>query len=46
MTKGGVGPLQPKKHTPPKWVYQKYETWSTGVEPPKPNSLQRQMGQN
>jgi hypothetical protein len=26
MTKASVGPLQPKKHTPLKHVYQKYET--------------------
>jgi hypothetical protein len=26
MTEVGVGPPQPKKHTPPKQAYQKYET--------------------
>jgi hypothetical protein len=39
MIKVGVGPLQPKKHTPPKQVYRKYETWSIDMEPLKPNSL-------
>jgi hypothetical protein len=26
MIEASVSPPQPKKHTPPKWVYQKYET--------------------
>jgi hypothetical protein len=26
MIKTSVGPLQPEKHIPPKWAYQKYET--------------------
>jgi hypothetical protein len=38
-TEGSVGPLQHKKHIIPKWIYQKYETRSTNMEPPKPNSL-------
>jgi hypothetical protein len=46
MTKGGVGPLQPKKHIPPKWIYQIYKIWSIDMEPPKPNSLEKQMGQS
>jgi hypothetical protein len=45
LLKGG-GALQPKKHTFPKWVYQIYETWSTNMEPPKHNSLERQMRHN
>jgi hypothetical protein len=46
MIKGGVGPPQLEKHIPPKWVYQKYKTWRTNMEPPKPNSLEKQMGHN
>jgi len=46
MIKRGVGPLQPKKHTFVKQLYQRYEKWSIDVEPPKPNSLKRQMGHN
>jgi hypothetical protein len=41
MIEGGVSPLQPKKHKPPKQVYPKYETWNTNTEPPKPNSLKK-----
>jgi hypothetical protein len=41
MIEGGVGPLQPDKHTPPKQVYRKYKTWNTNTEPPKPNSLEK-----
>jgi len=26
MIEVSVGPLQLEKHTPPKWVYQKYKT--------------------
>jgi hypothetical protein len=42
----GMGPLQPEKHIPPKRIYRKYETWSINMEPPKPNSLEKQMGHN
>jgi hypothetical protein len=38
MTIEGMGPFQLEKHTPPKWVYQKYKTWNTYIEPPKPQS--------
>jgi hypothetical protein len=41
-----VGVLQPEKHIPPKRVREKYETLSTNKEPPKPNSLKKQMGHN
>jgi hypothetical protein len=44
MTKGDVGPFNLKKHTFSKWVYQKYRTWSIDIEPPKSNSLKKQMG--
>jgi hypothetical protein len=40
MTKGSVGLRQPKKHNILKQVYQKYKTWNTNMEPPKPNSLE------
>jgi hypothetical protein len=43
MTERGVGPLQPKKHILPKWVYRKYEIWSIDMEPPKPNSLENKL---
>jgi hypothetical protein len=33
-------PPQPKKHTLPKWVYKKYETQNTYMEP-KPNSFEK-----
>jgi hypothetical protein len=46
MTKAGGGSFQPKKHTPPKYVYQKYETWNINIEPLKPNSFEKQMGHN
>jgi hypothetical protein len=38
MTKGGEDLLKSKRHTPPKWVYKKYETLSIDMEPLKPNS--------
>jgi hypothetical protein len=41
MIERGVGPFQPDKHTPPKWLYQKYETWNANMEPLKPNSLKK-----
>jgi len=44
MTKGGVGFIQLKKNIPPKRVYQKYETLNTNMEPPKHNSIEKQMG--
>jgi hypothetical protein len=46
MIEGDAGPFQPKKHTPPKQVYWKHETWNINIEPPKPNSLKKQMGHN
>jgi hypothetical protein len=46
MTEASVGLLQFEKHIPPKWVYQKYETYDTNMEPSKPNSLEKQMGHN
>jgi hypothetical protein len=36
-----VDPPQPEKHIPPKWVYQKYETYSINTEPPEPKSLEK-----
>jgi hypothetical protein len=45
-TERGVGPFQPKKHTPLKYVYQKYKTWSINTKPSKPDSLEKQMGHN
>jgi hypothetical protein len=42
MIEGGVSPLQPKKHTPPKRIYTIY----TNTKPPKPNLLEKQMGHN
>jgi hypothetical protein len=41
MIKRGVGPPQLGKHTPPKWVYQIYETYSTNMEPPKSNFVEK-----
>jgi len=41
MIKASAGPTQPKKHTPPKWVCQIYETYNTNTEPLKPNSLKK-----
>jgi hypothetical protein len=37
---------QSEKHIPPKWVYQNYETYNKNMEPPKPKSLEKQMGHN
>jgi hypothetical protein len=39
MIKIGVGPLQLEKHTPPKWVYQKYGTTKAQL-PKKVNGAQ------
>jgi hypothetical protein len=46
MTETNVGLPQPKKHILPKWVYQKFETLRTNMEPLKPNSPKKQMGHN
>jgi len=46
MIETSVGPPQSKKHTHPKWVYKKYETYNTNMESPKPNSLEKPMGHN
>jgi hypothetical protein len=46
MIERGVGPPQPKKHIPSKWVYEKYKTWIKNMEPPKPNFLEKKMGQD
>jgi hypothetical protein len=46
MLKVDVGSLQHDKHTPPKWVYKKYEIQSINTEPLKPNSPKKQMGHN
>jgi hypothetical protein len=35
-----------EQHTLPKQIYWKYETENTKMEPPKPNSLEKQMGHN
>jgi hypothetical protein len=44
MIEIGVGPLQPEKHTLPKWAYRKYKIWNTNMEEPKPNSLRKVDG--
>jgi hypothetical protein len=41
MIERGVGPFQLETHIPAKRVYQRYETWNTYMESPKPNSLKR-----
>ncbi len=41
MTKASVGPLQPKKHIPPKQIYQKYKTYNTNMNPLETNSLNK-----
>jgi hypothetical protein len=44
MSKGGADPPQLEKHTPPKLVYRKYETWNTNMEPPKPQLPRKSNG--
>jgi hypothetical protein len=46
MIETSVRPSQFEKHTPPKHVYQKYETYNTNTMPLKLNSLKNQMGHN
>jgi hypothetical protein len=46
MIERNVGPFQPEKHTLPKRTYQTYETYNINMEPPKPNSLEKQIRHN
>jgi hypothetical protein len=45
MIEGGVGLLQPNKHIFPKRFIENKKL-GTHIMPPKPNSLEKQMGHN
>jgi hypothetical protein len=44
MIETSVGPFQLEKHTPSKWVYQKYETYNTNMEPHNPIPYKSKWG--